>query len=131
MVQNRQKVNFLTILIDFGTFLRFVKTAEKSFFRPLEAFLSWFELHWTYISRENTWSIIARANNQILVFARANNQIPLKKLLYTLRRVFSFIGRIFLKKIDFEKSPKNGQISPKSKGLTLTFWRFWTIFEIF
>ena len=35
--------------------------------------------------------------------------------------------------MDFEKSPKNDQISPKSKGLglNLTFWRFWSIFEIF
>ena len=28
---------------------------------------------------------------------------------------FIFIGRIFLEKMDFEKSPKNGQIWPKSK----------------
>ena len=31
----------------------------------------------------------------------------------------AFIGRIILEKMDFEKSPKNGQISPKSKGLEL------------
>ena len=43
----------------------------------------------------------------------------------------SFIERVFVEKIDFEKSPKNGQISPKVKGLTLTFWRFWTIFGTF
>ena len=50
----------------------------------------------------------------------------------------NFSGRIFLEKMEFEKWP-NGQISakkmakfrPKVKGLTLTFWRFWTFFEIF
>ena len=41
---------------------------SKSFLRPWKAFLSWFELHWTYISRENTWSIFAWANNHIPVF---------------------------------------------------------------
>ena len=35
----------------------------------------------------------------------------------------SVIGRKILEKIDFEKSRKNGQ---KVKGLTLSFWRFWT-----
>ena len=30
----------------------------------------------------------------------------------------TFIGRIFLEKMDFEKSPKNGQISQKSKGVS-------------
>ena len=33
----------------------------------------------------------------------------------------SFIGRIFLGKMDFEKSLKNGQISPKSKEVNLNF----------
>ena len=33
----------------------------------------------------------------------------------------SFIGRIFLEKMDFEKSLKNGQISPKSKEVNLNF----------
>ena len=38
----------------------------------------------------------------------------------------SFIGRLFLEKMDFEKSPKNGQISPKSNFLTILdhFWDF-------
>ena len=35
---------------DFGRFLIFVITAEKSFFRPWKAFLGWFEIHWTYNS---------------------------------------------------------------------------------
>ena len=33
----------------------------------------------------------------------------------------SFVGRIILEKMDFEKSPKNGQISPKSTGVNLNF----------
>ena len=41
----------------------------NSFFRPWKPFLSWVELHWTYISRENTWSIFAWANKQIALFA--------------------------------------------------------------
>ena len=40
--------------------------------------------------------------------------------------VLSFIGRTFLEKIDFEKSPKHGKISPKSNFLTILdqFLRF-------
>ena len=51
---------------------------SKRFLRPWKAFLSWFELHWTYISRENTWSIFVRANNQIPVFPWGNNRFPSK-----------------------------------------------------
>ena len=45
----------------------------------------------------------------------------------------NFIGRIFLEKMDFEKSPKNGQISRKSKGVNLNFStifdHFWDFFK--
>ena len=40
-----------------------------------------------------------------------------KKPIYALKRVSNFIGRIIFGKIDFEKRSKNGQISPKSKGI--------------
>ena len=43
----------------------------------------------------------------------------------------SFIERVFVEKIDFEKVPKMAKFRQKVKGLTLTFWRFWIIFEIF
>ena len=33
--------------------------------------------------------------------------------------------------MDFEQSSKNGKFRQKVKGLTLTFWRLLTIFEIF
>ena len=49
----------------------------------------------------------------------------LKKRLYL---GLSLIGRIFLGKIEFEKSPKNGQILPKGKGVNLNFL---TIFDDF
>ena len=53
------------------------------------------------------------------IFLKAQKgSLGLKKRFY-LR--FSFIGRIFLEKMDFEKSPKNGQISAKSKEVTLNF----------
>ena len=44
--------------------------------------------------------------------------LGLKKRLYL---DFSFIGRPFLEKIDFEKSPENGQMSPKNKEVKLNF----------
>ena len=48
-----QKPRIVLLFDDFGPFLRFVKKAEKRFFRPYKAFLAWFEIHWTYYSREN------------------------------------------------------------------------------
>ena len=44
---------------------------------------------------------------------------------------FSFVGRPFLEKMDFQKSPKMAKFRQKVKRLTLTFCRFWTISEIF
>ena len=81
---------------------------SKGFFRPWKAFLSWFELHWTYISRENTWSIIDRANNQIPVFAGRITDSPQKASLDLEKRFYlglSFILRIFLEKIHGVYSP--------------------------
>ena len=44
---------FFKLFDDFGRFLRFVKKAEKIFFRPLKAFSAWFELHWMYNFEKN------------------------------------------------------------------------------
>ena len=38
---------------DFGPNTDFFKRLKKRFFRPYKAFLAWFEIHWTYNSREN------------------------------------------------------------------------------
>ena len=40
--------------------------------------------------------------------------------------VWASLEGIILEKIDFEKDPQK-----RVKGLTLTFWRFSTLFEIF
>ena len=61
----------------------------------------------------------------------------LKKASLGLKKCFylglSFIGRLFLEKMDFEKSPKNGQISPKCKEVNLNFLtildNFWDILK--
>ena len=100
---------------------------SKGFFRPWKAFLSWFELHWTYISQENTWSIFARTNNQISMIAGRITSFPSKRLISAFeKRVYlglSLIGRIFLEKIHgvysrgritrFECSPGEWQIPLK------------------
>ena len=59
-----------------------------------------------------------------------------KASLGLIKRIYfglSFIGRIFVEKMDFEKSPKNGQISPKSKRVNLNFLtifdHFWDFFK--
>ena len=68
--------------------------------------------------------IIARANNQIPVFAGRMKDSPQKAPLGLEKRFYlglSFIGRIFLEKMDFEESRKNGQISKKNKEVNLNF----------
>ena len=63
---------------------------SKRSFRPWKAFLSWFELHWTFISRENTWNIFAWANNQIPVFPGGNNRFPSKSFLRPWKAILSW-----------------------------------------
>ena len=75
---------------------------SKRFFRPWKAFSSWLELHWTFISRENTWSIFARTNNQIPVLDEGITYYSQKASLGLEKRFnlgLSFIGLIFLEKI--------------------------------
>ena len=125
-------LNFLTIL---RLFLN-NRFHFKKILYALKSVLSWFELHWTYISRENTWSIFARANNQIPMFAGRINRFPSKRLFSPWKAFKSWVelhwtGTISRENSLFKKVPKMAKLRQKLTGLTLTFWRFWTIFVIF
>ena len=84
---------------------------SKSFFRPWKASLG----------LNHFWDFFKR----------------LKKGSFDLQNSFylglSLIGSIFLEKIEFEKRPQNGQISPKSKGVNLNFLtildHFWDLLK--
>ena len=90
------------------------------------------------ISKVNGYKLAFLTDFRVKIFWRflaikdhkSNSYMPYKSV--SIDGYWASIRRLFLEKIDFEKSPKNSpNFGQKVKGLTLTFWRFWTIFEIF
>ena len=104
MAKFREKVKWLTLTFwRFWTSFEMIWKDSKRFFMTWIAFLSWFDLHWTYISQENTWDIFDLANNKIPVSAGRITDSPQKGSLVPEKRFYlglSFIRRIFLEKID-------------------------------
>ena len=115
-------LNFLTILDHFWVFFKRRK-------KPSLGLKKRFQLILRFIGR-----ILLEKMHGVYSPGRIT-RFPSKKLLYVLKIVFSFVWAsldvYFSRKWSVKKVPKMAKFLQKLNGLTLTFWRFWIIFEIF
>ena len=127
-------LNFLTILDDFWDFLKRLKKAslglKKRFYLGLSFIGRIFLEKMDFENSPKNGQIWPKSKEVNLNFLTILDDFwdffkKLKKASLGLKKRFylglSFIGSIFLEKMDFENSPKNGQIWPKSKEVNLNF----------